>query len=71
MYHVWGEMCLQGFGGETLRERDYLKDPGIDGRIILSWIFMKFDGGTDWIDLVRDWYRFQAPLITVMNLLFP
>jgi hypothetical protein len=24
-----------------LRERDYLGDPSIDGKIILSWIFRK------------------------------
>jgi hypothetical protein len=23
----------------NLRERDYLGDPGIDGRIILKWLF--------------------------------
>ena len=28
------------FGG-NLRERDHLGDPGIDGRIILRWIFRK------------------------------
>jgi hypothetical protein len=26
---------------ENLRERDYWGDPGIDGRIILRWIFKK------------------------------
>jgi len=26
-----------------LRERDHLEDPGIDGRIILSWIFREWD----------------------------
>jgi hypothetical protein len=29
------ERHVQGFGGENLRERVHLEDPGIDGRIIL------------------------------------
>ena len=30
---------------EKLREKDHLEDPGLDGRIILRWIFRKFDVG--------------------------
>ena len=56
MWHVWGEeMCIQGFGGET-REKDHLKDPGLDGRITLRWIFRKWDVGlwteSNWLRIV-------------------
>ena len=27
-----------------MRERDYLEDSGVDARIILRWIFRKWDG---------------------------
>ena len=35
------ERCILGFG----RERDHLGDTGEDGRIILRWIFRKWDVG--------------------------
>jgi hypothetical protein len=28
-----------------MRERDHLEDPGVDGRIILRWLFRKWDVG--------------------------
>jgi len=34
-----------GFWWGNLRERDHLGDPGVDGRIILRWIFRKWDVG--------------------------
>jgi len=34
---------IQGFGGGNLRERDHLEVLGIDGRIILIWIFKTWD----------------------------
>ena len=32
-----------GFWWGNLRERNDLGDPGVDGRIILTWIFRKWD----------------------------
>jgi hypothetical protein len=52
MWHVWGRGEVHtGFWWGDLREGDYFEDLGVDGRIILKWIFKKWDGGLDWIDL--------------------
>jgi hypothetical protein len=48
-----------------------LEDPGVDGRIILRWIFRKWDGGMDWIDLAREWERWWAHVNAVMNFRVP
>jgi len=34
-----------GFWWGNVRERDHLEDPDVDGRIILRWIFRKWDVG--------------------------
>ena len=39
----------------NVREGDHLENPGVDGSIILMWIFRKWDGGVDWIGLTEDW----------------
>ena len=51
--------------------RDHLENPGADGRIILRWIMMKWDGGMDWIDLAQDRDRWRALVNAVMNLRVP
>jgi hypothetical protein len=40
----WGEVHTEFWFG-NLRERDRLEDPGVDGVIILRWIFRKWDVG--------------------------
>jgi hypothetical protein len=45
------ERCIQRLWWGYLRERDHLKNPGIDGRRILRWIFRKWDVGA-WTELI-------------------
>jgi hypothetical protein len=45
---------LQGFVCGNLREREHLGDPGLDGKIILRWIFRKWMWGA-WAGLI--WLR--------------
>jgi hypothetical protein len=40
-----GDVAYTGFWWGNLRERGHLEDPGVVGRIILRWIFMKWDLG--------------------------
>ena len=46
-----------------------MEDVGLDGRIILRWIFRKCDvENMDWIDLAQDRDRWRALVNAVMNL---
>ena len=53
MWHEWGTHELRtGFWWGDVMERDHLEDVGVDGRIILKWLFKKLDGET-WTALLR------------------
>jgi hypothetical protein len=49
-----------------------LEDPGVDGRIILRWIFRKrVVGDMDWIELARNRDSWRALVNAVMNIRVP
>ena len=55
MHHVWGRREVRtGFWRVNLKEIDYLKDPGVDVRVILRCIFGKWDEGA-WTGFI--WLR--------------
>jgi hypothetical protein len=65
------EEAYTGFWWGSLRERDHLGHPGVDGKI-LRWIFRKWDvGGTNWVELAQDRDRRRALVNAVMNLRVP
>ena len=70
--HVWGRgEAYTGVWWWNLRERDHLEDAGVDGRIILRWIFKKSYGGMDWIELAQDRDRGRVLMNSVRNTRFP
>jgi hypothetical protein len=44
---------------------------GVDGRIILRWIFRKWNVSTDWIELAQDRDRWWILVNAVMTLQVP
>jgi hypothetical protein len=55
----------------SLRERDHWGDPGVNGRIILGWIFRKWDVGV-WTGM--SWLRidkWRALVNAIMNIRVP
>ena len=52
----------------NLREGYHLQDSGVDGIVILKWIFEKWNGGMDLIDLAQDRDRWRSVVNAVMNI---
>jgi len=42
---AYGEEERRGFDGATLEEKDHLKNPSVDRRIILGCVFRQWDVG--------------------------
>jgi hypothetical protein len=53
----WGREVCTGFSWGNLRERAHWRDPGVDERIILRWIFRKGDVVL-WTGL--SWFRIET-----------
>jgi hypothetical protein len=53
-----------GFEWGTLKERKHWGDPGVDGRIILRWIFGKWDVG---VGTEFGWLRIEKGGERVVN----
>jgi hypothetical protein len=47
---MWHEVYT-GFWWKDLKETDHFVDQGVDGRVILRWIFKKWDGEV-WTGLI-------------------
>jgi hypothetical protein len=58
-FSTYGERgeVYSGFWLGNLRERDHLEDPGVEGRIIIRWIFRKRDMRA-WTGSM--WFRIQT-----------
>jgi hypothetical protein len=57
----------KGFWWENLKERDHLEELGVNGRIKLKFLFKKWNGCMDWIDLIQDRERYRVCVNSVMK----
>jgi hypothetical protein len=67
---VGGEVHAEIWLG-NLRERNHLEDSVVDWRLILRWIFRKWNGEMDWIDLAVERDRWRAVVEAAMYLRVP
>jgi hypothetical protein len=45
-----------------------MEDPGVDGRIIVKWILMKWDEGMGWIDVAHNRDKWPALVKAVIKI---
>jgi hypothetical protein len=65
-----GERNMTGFWWESLKEKDHLKDQGVDGRMGSKWTVGRLVGGGEvkWIHLAQGRNCLQALMNAVMKL---
>jgi len=55
-YNIWGRGEVHTmFQWGNMRGRDHLREPGINGSVVLKLSSRKGFGCMDWIDLAQDW----------------
>jgi hypothetical protein len=63
-----GETCT-GFWWESWKEKDHLKDQGVDGRMVSKWTLGRLvGGGVEWLHVAQDRDRWWAVVNAVTNL---
>jgi hypothetical protein len=45
-----------------------MEDPGVDGRIRVKWIFMKWNGVMGWIDVAQNRDKWRALVNAVIKI---
>jgi hypothetical protein len=59
------------FWSESLTGRDHAEDLGVDGKIILEWILVKWWESADCMHLPQDRDQWRSVVYTVTNLRVP